>query len=114
MNTIYNDYGEVAISDAVISELASQIALAQEGVRQMDSRYSHGLYKAISDGEKEGVHISSKSDGIVVDLYIIVQYGFRIPDIALKLQDKERELLSQLTGISVAAVNITVEGIVFD
>ena len=114
MNTIRNDYGEIAISDGVIAELAKELALGQNGVQQMDDRYSHGIYAAISDEETEGVRISSRQEGITIDLYIIVKYGLRIPDLALKLQDKEREVISKLTGLSVSAVNINIEGIIFE
>lgn len=114
MNTIHNDYGEIAISDGVIAELAKEIALGQKGVQKMDDRYSHGIYAAISDEDTDGVRVSSKPEGITIDLYIIVRYGLRVPDLALKLQDKEREAISKLTGISVSAVNINIEGIIFE
>ncbi len=48
-----------------------------------------------------------------VDLYIIVEYGVRIPDIALTVQEKVKSAIENMTGLEVVEVNVHVQGVGF-
>ena len=56
---------------------------------------------------------SSVDKGIVaaVDLYIIVKYGVRIPDVALAVQENVKQAIETMTGLTVVEVNIHVQGV---
>ena len=49
----------------------------------------------------------------IIDLYICVKHGIRIPAVALQLQETVKENIFQYTGITVAEVNVNVQQIVF-
>ncbi|MCD7875908.1 MAG: Asp23/Gls24 family envelope stress response protein [Cloacibacillus porcorum] len=106
--------GKVRISEDVIAQLATKALNRVEGV----SPASPGLMANLRLGRKtvNGVRISI-SDGdspeIVVDAYISVKYGLRIPDVCWDVQEAVKEQVERYTGYAIKGVNIYVQGIAF-
>ena len=50
----------------------------------------------------------------MIDVYVLVKYGRRIPDLAWDVQEKIKLNLERYTGYSVKAVNVNVQGIYID
>ena len=67
---VKNDLGTVRVSDQVIAVIAREAALHVKGIYGMDDRFSHGISAVISDAEAEGVRVSIRENGIVIDLYV--------------------------------------------
>lgn len=111
---VRNDLGTIRVSDRVVALIARETVLHVKGVYAMDDRFSRGLSAVISDAEAEGVRVSMKENGIVIDVYIAVSHGERVPAIALQLQEAVKESVGDSTGLKVNAVNVNVERIVFD
>ena len=59
----------------------------------------------------KGVKVVTKNDSTTVDLYVIVKYGHRIPDLAYEIQENVKSTIESLSGITVDAVNIHIQGI---
>ena len=108
---VKNDLGTVRVSDQVIAVIAREAALHVKGIYGMDDRFSHGISAVISDAE--GVRVSIRENGIVIDLYVAAWHGERLPAIALQLQEAVKESVGDSTGLRVNAVNVNVERIVF-
>ena len=106
--------GRVRISEDVIAQLATKAINSVEGV----SPANPGLMANLRLGRKtiNGVRISI-SDGdapeIVVDAYISVKYGLRIPDVCWDVQEAVKEQIERFTGYTIKGVNIYVQGISF-
>ena len=53
-------------------------------------------------------------DGVTtVDIYVIVKYGVRIPEVAFEIQEHVRSNVENQAGIVVDTVNIHVQGVDF-
>ena len=106
--------GKIRISEDVIAQLATKALNSVEGV----SPASPGLMANLRLGRKtvNGVRISI-SDGdtpeIVVDAYISVKYGLRIPDVCWDVQEAIKDQVERYTGYAIKGVNIYVQGITF-
>lgn len=106
--------GKVRISEEVIAQLVAKALSSVEGV----SPANPGLMTNLRLGRKttNGVRISI-SDGdaaeIVVDAYISVKYGLRIPDVCWDVQEAVKEQIERFTGYSIKSVNVYVQGITF-
>ena len=106
--------GRIRISEDVIAQLATKAINSVEGV----SPANPGLMANLRLGRKtiNGVRISI-SDGdvpeIVVDAYISVKYGLRIPDVCWDVQEAVKEQIERFTGYTIKGVNIYVQGISF-
>ena len=58
----------------------------------------------------------SFNDGgaISVTLYVCIQYGYRIPDVVLRLQERINTALVSYTEIEVQTIDVVVQDIIFD
>ena len=59
----------------------------------------------------KGVKVQSGENEVVIDLFITVEYGCRIQDIAWEIQNKVKTAVETMTGLTVADVNIHVQGV---
>lgn len=46
-----------------------------------------------------------------VEVHVIITYGYNIPDVAIKLQEKVKDAVENMAGYEVTAVDIHVEGV---
>jgi uncharacterized alkaline shock family protein YloU len=79
---------------------------------------SGGLAGGLADmlGRKnlsKGVKVEVKEETALVDVYVIINYGNSIPDVAWKIQDNVKQAIEGMTGLNVKAVNIHVQGVNF-
>ena len=77
---------------------------------------SGGLVGGIAEmlGRKnlsKGVKVEVGEREAAVDLYIIVKFGVRIPEVALNVQERVKEAIEQMTGLKVVEVNVHVQGV---
>ena len=112
--TIKNDanIGEVKIADEVVAIIAGLSAMEVEGVASMAGNATRELIsklgmKSLSKGVKVDV-----LDGIVtVSLTLNLLYGYGVKDISVKVQEKVKSSIENMTGLEVADVNIRVAGV---
>ena len=83
---------------------------------------------ASNTGEKEAIfgychmcmsngncsYVGTVKDGVVVNLFLMIRYGFAIAEVAQKVQNAVYSALEGMTGFPVKAVNVHVGGISFD
>ena len=70
--------------------------------------------KAAAMGEIPIGAVIVKDGEIIVDVYLMVRYGYAIPETARKVQDSVSAAVSGMTGYNVHAVNVHVGGISFN
>jgi uncharacterized alkaline shock family protein YloU len=58
-----------------------------------------------------GVNVQTRDGNIIVDLYVIVQYGTRISEVANGVMTNVKYALEQTLGIPVTQVNVHVQGL---
>ena len=112
--TIKNDANivEVKIADEVVAIIAGLAAMEVEGVASMAGNATRELIsklgmKSLSKGVKVDV-----LDGIVtVSLTLNLLYGYGIKDISVKVQEKVKSSIENMTGLEVADVNIRGAGV---
>ncbi len=104
--------GNVNIADEVVSIIASLAATEVKGVAGMGSSIPGGFAELL--GKKslsKGVKITMTEKEVGLDLSVIVEYGCKIPDVAWELQEKVKNEVEAMTGLSVISVNVSVDGI---
>ena len=106
--------GSIRIADDVVSIIAGLAATEIEGIAGMSAGLVGGIAEIL--GRKnfaKGVKVEVGEREAAVDLYIIVKYGVRIPDVALAAQENGKQAIETMTGLSVVEVNIHVQGVGF-
>ena len=108
------DVGTIRIADEVVGIVASLAATEIPGVAGMSAGLVGGIAEML--GKKnlaKGVKVEVGEKEAAVDLYIIVEYGVRIPDVALKVQENVKQAIESMTGLDVVEVNIHIQGVGF-
>lgn len=114
-NETEDKIGNVKISVEVIATVAGIATSEVEGVAGMSGSVVGGLAEILG-GKKnkgKGVKVEVCENSAVIDLFIIVDYGARIPDIAWEVQENVKNSVESMTGMTVEKVNIHVEGVSF-
>ncbi|NMM61375.1 Asp23/Gls24 family envelope stress response protein [Clostridium sp. P21] len=107
------DLGIVKISDEVVGVIAGLAATEAKGIVGMSASLVGGITQILS-GKKnlsKGVKVSVGESSAAIDLYVVVEYGVRIPDVALEVQDNVKKAVESMTGLNVSAVNIHVQNV---
>lgn len=107
-----DEMGSVRITDEVVAIIAGIAATEVQGVAGMSGGIAGGIAEML--GRKnlsKGVKVEVGEKEAAIDLYIIVEYGWRIPDIAWEIQEKVKKAVETMTGLDVIEVNIHVQGV---
>ena len=105
-------YGNVKIADDVVAVIAEIAAREVQGVHSM----SGGIADSITEilGKKnlsKGVKVEVGEKETALDLYIIVDYGVKIPDVSWQVQENVKKAVETMTGLTVVEVNIHIQGV---
>lgn len=96
--------GSIHISEEVLATIAGGAASEVEGISGLMSLTAKKT-------NAKGVRILVEEDGAVIDLYVMVRYGYAIPEVAEKVQCSVTCAVEAMTGFTVKAVNIHVGGV---
>ncbi len=104
------------ISEEVIGIIAGLAASEVEGIAGMQLGFVDGINQILGSSKKysKGVKIELVGKKVTVDIFVNVKYGVRIPDVAWAAQTAVKNAVENMTGLEVAAVNINVQGIIFE
>ncbi len=106
------DYGQIKISDEVVGIIASLAATEVKGVAGMSGGIAGGISEIL--GRKnfsKGVKVEVKEKEVIIGLYIIVEYGAKIPEVAWEIQESVKSTVETMTGLNVVEVNINIQGV---
>ena len=109
--------GSVSISEDVIATIAYETVREIEGVGGFATSFGGELAERFSKSKKtssRSVKITIAENTITVDVFILVKYGIVISEVAQAVQESVRSAVEAMIGLSVAAVNVTICGIVFE
>lgn len=109
-----SEIGSVRISDEVVEVIAGLAATEIEGVAGMSGGIAGGIAEAL--GRKNlsrGIKVEVGDEEASIDIYIIVDFGVRIPDVAWEVQENVKSAVERMTGLKVSKVNIHVQGVLF-
>ncbi len=110
---IYSE-GRVHISPAAVARVAREAALQSYGVVGMaDKNRAHAWARRLGLEEEieQGVRVRVREGRLVLDLYVIVQYGTRISEVAQGVMRQVKYAMEQTLGIPVAEINVHVQDV---
>ena len=112
--TIKNDanIGEVKIADEVVAIIAGLAAMEVEGVASMAGNATRELISKLGmKSLSKGVKVDVLHGIVTVSLTLNLLYGYGVKDISVKVQEKVKSSIENMTGLEVADVNIRVAGV---
>jgi uncharacterized alkaline shock family protein YloU len=105
--------GRIEISPQAIATVAGEAVLRCYGVVGMANKnLIDGIADLLApDRWGRGVDVRVRDGKVSVDLYVIVQYGTRISEVAHGVMHGVQYALEQALGVPVAEVNVHVQGL---
>ena len=105
--------GRIEVFPAVVGVIAAHAATACYGVMGMSTR---GLRDGVAtllrrENLHRGVEVREVDGQLAIDVYVIVQYGTRITEVAHNLQGAVRFEVERTVGVPVSEVNVFVQGV---
>lgn len=106
---------EIKIAPEVVATIAGVAISEIEGVAGMCSTFAGGIAEILGAKKNvtKGIKVDIKEENVVIDLYVIVEYGVRIPELAWEIQENVKNSVETMTGLTVEKVNIHIDGVSF-
>lgn len=106
--------GNLTISEEVIATIASLAASEVSGVASLVPNASTIKTFFRKNPVAKAVKVDLNDNIAVIDIYIKLKYGAKIPAVADAVQRNVKESVQNMTNIAVTKVNVYIAGILFD
>ena len=104
--------GSVQIADDVVAVIAGLAATEVKGVAAMAGNITNEIMSKV--GRKnlsKGVKISVNGNRVKIALAIMMEYGYNIPGTCSKVQDRVKNAVQNMTGLTVTDVDIRIASV---
>lgn len=104
--------GRIEVSPVAIASIVSETVQTCYGVvGTVPKNFATGLVDLLSTDRKRGVMIQARNGRIIIDLYIVVEYGTRIAVVAESVKHVVRYQVEKALEMPVEAVNVHVQAL---
>lgn len=104
--------GEVKIADEVVAIIAGLAAMEVDGVSSMAGNTTREIIGKLGmKNLSKGVKVDVLEGIVTVSLKLNLKYGYSIVEVSGKVQEKVKAAIENMTGLTVADVNIRVAGV---
>ena len=104
--------GEVRIADEVVAIIAGLAATEVEGVASMAGNITNELVgKLVMKTLSKGVKLTVVDNTVSVVLSLNLEFGFSVPEVSRRVQEKVKAAIENMTGLEVLEVDIQIEGV---
>ena len=104
--------GEVKIADEVVAIIAGLAAMEVDGVASMSGITTREIIGKLGmKNLSKGVKVDVLEGIVTVSLKLTLKYGYSIVEVSGKVQEKVKAAIENMTGLTVADVNIRVAGV---
>ena len=103
--------GKIEVSPTAIASLASQAVLECYGVVGMATKdLASGIVEILQpSSHRRGVDVQMEGGNLMIDLYVVMEYGTRIAVVARNIQSAVRYAVEKSLSAPVATVNVHVQ-----
>jgi uncharacterized alkaline shock family protein YloU len=104
--------GSVSFADEVIAQIVGLTVLECYGVVGMAATSLRGVARLLSrDRLTQGVSVRREADGLAIDLYVVVEFGLNLAEVAANLRSRVKYQVEKLTELDVSSLQIHIQGV---
>jgi uncharacterized alkaline shock family protein YloU len=105
--------GKIEVLPNAIHTIAQQATSECYGVVGITAPRLHNGQAVLLDPEQsnQGVQVRFVNDQIIVEVYVALEYGLRISEIAHNIMSSVKFSIEKMLGVPVAQVNVNVQGL---
>ena len=108
-------FGEVQIADEVIAIISGLAAVEVEGVAKMSGNVSNELISMLCmNNLSKGVKVEVTPESVAIDLALEMKYGYSIPKVSEQVQERVKNAIESMTGLTVERVDVRIVGVAVD
>ena len=108
-------FGEVQIADEVVAIISGLAALEVEGVAKMRGNVPNELVSKLGmKNLSKGVKVEVTPESVAIDLALEMKYGYSILKVSEQVQERVKNAIESMTGLSVERVNVRIVGVAVD
>jgi uncharacterized alkaline shock family protein YloU len=106
-------WGRIEVFPSAVAAIAGHAALRCYGISGMAGRGLRDGFAELLRRENvdKGVDVVAADEGLIIDVFVIVQYGIRITEVAHNLQETVKFEVERSVNVSVVKVNVNVQGV---
>lgn len=114
MSNDQKSLGRIEVAPAAIASIVNHAVRQCYGVVGMANKnLADGLTNLLSRESRQGIEITITGNEIIIDVYVIVEYGMRISAVANSIKNTVSFHVQQALEIPVKAVNVYIQGLRF-
>jgi uncharacterized alkaline shock family protein YloU len=105
--------GKIEVSPQAIGTIAGRAVSECYGVVGIASKRLRNGAAELLPAERyhQGIEVQFTNDQIIIDLYVVLEYGLRISEIAHNIMSNVKFAVEKMLGVPVVQVNVNVQGL---
>ena len=106
-------WGRIEVFPSAVGAIAAHASLGCYGIAGMAARGLRDGFAELLRRENadRGVEVVEIEGGLEIDVFVIVQYGIRISEVAHNLQQTVKFEVERAVNVPVVKVNVNVQGV---
>jgi uncharacterized alkaline shock family protein YloU len=104
-----SELGRITIASEAIAQIVGHTAAECYGVVGMAGK---GLKRLLTrERLTQGIEVSSREGALAIDLYVIIEYGLNLAEVATTIRSRVAYEVERLTGLRVGAVEVHIQDV---
>jgi uncharacterized alkaline shock family protein YloU len=105
--------GKIEVSPQAIGTIAGRAVSECYGVVGIAGKRLHNGTAELLPAERyyQGIEVLFSNEQIIIDLYVVLEYGLRISEIAHNIMGNVKFAVEKMLGVPVVQVNVNVQGL---
>ena len=105
--------GSVTLTDDAVAQVVGHTVVECYGIVGMASKsLAKGMARMLTrDSLTQGIEIERSGDELWIDLYVIMEYGLNLAEVAGTVRSQVAYEVERVTGLTVASVEVVVQDV---
>ena len=112
-NQSKSNKGKVSCNKNILLSIINLATKEIAGVSSLCDNFGGSIKKLFSTNYTNGVKIEYTNNGINIDVYINILYGYNVTDIAYKVQENIKNGISSMLDVKINSINVHVQNVDF-
>lgn len=108
-----NNKGKITCNKSILLSIINLATKEIAGVDSLCENFASGIKKLFSNNVSEGVKVEYLNDGVKIDIYIYIEYGYNVSDVAHRVQENVKNSISSMIDVKLNDINVHVMGVSF-
>ena len=97
--------GKISYNNSIVSAI---VAIA---VSQINGVHLHS--KSEKNSRRDGIKVDIEKEGVYVDVSVLLDYGYNVPDVAYLIQETIRHNVESMSEFKIANVDVHIRSVIF-